>query len=173
MRDKFPWTDGQVAILKRMWSNNTVSSEIGDALGCSRMAVIGKARRLGLASRKAASWRRAKKIVRRKEPRTHKPKPETPKPVTKMGGLARRQPAPLPVILPRSVRPPLKGILDLQPGDCRFPEGSPGTADFGFCGRPVESGKVYCSGCCQKAYQRRKPNAVNDLERAEEKRSAA
>jgi len=47
MPDKFPWTDGQVAILKRMWSNDTVTSEIGDALGCSRMAVIGKARRHG------------------------------------------------------------------------------------------------------------------------------
>lgn len=50
----FPfWTDERVEILKREWPNR-IASDIGAMLGCTRMAVIGKANRLGLEKKHAA-----------------------------------------------------------------------------------------------------------------------
>ena len=55
------WTDENVGVLKALWSEGRSAREIGDKLGMTRNAVIGKANRLGLthkaASRSAARGR--------------------------------------------------------------------------------------------------------------------
>ena len=47
MRPTF-WNDERVEILKSRWAENWTASAIAGLIGCSRNAVIGKARRLGL-----------------------------------------------------------------------------------------------------------------------------
>ena len=38
----------------------------------------------------------------------------------------------------------LKQMIDLKPMDCRYPYGDPGKEGFGFCGKPVTTGRPYC-----------------------------
>ena len=45
------WTNQREAILRRMWKGGASASIIGDELGISRNAVIGKVHRLGLEAR--------------------------------------------------------------------------------------------------------------------------
>ena len=52
-----------------------------------------------------------------------------------------------------------KHLLDLEPGDCRFPVGDPQEADFFFCGAKKESGLPYCKGHAMRAYQPPQPRS--------------
>lgn len=57
------WTDARIAELERMWADGTPAAAIADALGVTRCAVIGKARRLDLDARaprgnRRLNWRR-------------------------------------------------------------------------------------------------------------------
>ncbi|WP_342361376.1 GcrA family cell cycle regulator [Terrarubrum flagellatum] len=60
------WSDERIELMKRMWTDGKSASEIASDLGLvSRSAVLGKARRLGLANRRppagtAAAARQAK-----------------------------------------------------------------------------------------------------------------
>jgi len=45
------WSDATIELLRELWEKGRTASEIGDVLGVSRNAVIGKAHRLGLKSR--------------------------------------------------------------------------------------------------------------------------
>ncbi len=49
------WTDAQIADLKRLWTAGQSASQIGNALGVSKNAVIGKAHRLKLPARPSPS----------------------------------------------------------------------------------------------------------------------
>ena len=56
-----PWTEGEDAALYLMWIDPEVSTrQIGEALGRSRNAVIGRANRLGLSPKKSAYGKRRK-----------------------------------------------------------------------------------------------------------------
>ena len=46
-----------------------------------------------------------------------------------------------------------KPLLELEAGDCRWPVGTPGEKDFGFCARPKTAGLPYCEGHVRRAYQ--------------------
>ena len=46
------WTDKKITQLKNLWKKGTIAEEIAEVLGTSKGAVIGKASRLGCASRK-------------------------------------------------------------------------------------------------------------------------
>ena len=46
------WTDKKITQLKELWKKGTIAEEIAEGLGTSKGAVIGKASRLGCASRK-------------------------------------------------------------------------------------------------------------------------
>lgn len=47
----YPWTEDQIATLRRLWDEGLSTAKIGLRLGCSKNAVIGKVRRIGLARR--------------------------------------------------------------------------------------------------------------------------
>lgn len=47
----FEWTDAKIASLRTLWAEGKSSKAIGDLLGCSKNAVVGKADRLGLPER--------------------------------------------------------------------------------------------------------------------------
>jgi hypothetical protein len=45
------WTDDKLATLRRMWEQEYTASEIGEEIGMSRNAVLGKAHRENLSAR--------------------------------------------------------------------------------------------------------------------------
>lgn len=55
------WTTARVQTLTKMWNEKAFASDIATVLGISRNAVIGKANRLGLASRDPIQFRRVVK----------------------------------------------------------------------------------------------------------------
>ena len=46
-----------------------------------------------------------------------------------------------------------KSLLDLEPGDCKWPIGAIGEPGFGFCADRAASGLPYCPKHCARAYR--------------------
>jgi GcrA cell cycle regulator len=122
------WTEERIADLMRMWTAGHSGSYIGNALGVSKSAVIGKAHRLKLPSRPSP-------IRLSTSPRKPKPAPMT-KRVIKV--------IPKPIL--RAARP-----RNGAPA-CLWPIGDPGEADFHFCDAETVPGKPYCPEHCAQAY---------------------
>jgi GcrA cell cycle regulator len=145
------WIDERVEILKSRWAANWTAREIGKLLGCSRNAVIGKARRLGLPEsvhRNRAAEGRAKDVVR---PRV---------PVRRENRTMRTPPTLQPVELPLSKdEPPSRQIAftDLKAGECRWIAGDDGcccghaTTQIVARGRHIAS--PYCGFHSARAYR--------------------
>lgn len=144
------WTRERVEFLKHCWARGESASRIAFLLGgfdhCDdggRNAVIGKVRRLKLASRETATSSRP------------------PKPRRKADGVARNESrrterAPralcLPDQRPRPVEPVSLGIpiTELRPGQCKWPHGD---GPFLFCGHVAEAGAAYCAFHKRIAYR--------------------
>jgi GcrA cell cycle regulator len=173
------WTDERIALLKQYWEEGRSASQIADVLGegLSRNAVIGKAHRLGLASRPSP--------LKTGEARSTEPKPATPRAEARpaprpaprlapepVAAAPVAAPEPAPAQPPAPVAPPqalpvakatprAKGarvtLLDLNDRICKWPIGHPDEADFHFCGKPVNPGFPYCGEHCLVAYQAQMP----------------
>lgn len=142
-RRTYPWTDEQVATLKRLWLTDGLSaSQIAKAMGggLTRSAVIGKVFRLQLPKRskdnaalqgkvngRRAATQRAKSFARR----LAAPPPPRPPAV-----------APTPVPLIPIQHDPVT-ILTMSRSHCRWPLSGQG-ADMLFCGAP-RAGEHWCS----------------------------
>lgn len=98
----------------------------------TRNALIGRAARMGLVSTH-------KQTYAPRKPQTYKPRAH--KPV--LGRPAAPAFEPIEVIELRcaEVVPRLVGLIDLAPGDCRYPYGD---RDYAFCGHPKMGGSSYC-----------------------------
>jgi GcrA cell cycle regulator len=175
------WTDERIALLKQYWEEGRSASQIAELLGegLSRNAVIGKAHRLGLASRPSplkTGEAKAESKAPRAEPKAAAPKPAPARPVPAAPAAAPAQaeapqrPAPAPVAEPVAIEPasvaarsaprPKGGrvpLLDLNDRICKWPIGHPDEPDFHFCGKPVNPGFPYCSEHCLVAYQAQMP----------------
>jgi GcrA cell cycle regulator len=56
---KFDWTPPSVTLLRELWSHHDFSTrKIGNVVGCSKNAAIGKAHRIGLPPRPSPIKRR-------------------------------------------------------------------------------------------------------------------
>ncbi|MFQ5534447.1 MAG: GcrA family cell cycle regulator [Sphingomonadales bacterium] len=119
------WTDERIETLKKLWTDGKTASQIAAELGdgVSRNAVIGKAHRLGLASR----------------PSPLKTDGANPRPTVKKAAVAKTT---------RKVT-----LLDLTERKCKWPIGHPGEADFHFCGEKSTPGQPYCPPHAAEAYQ--------------------
>lgn len=128
------WTDERVAILRALIAKGETARNIGQELGITRNAAIGKALRLGLhigggkkdrtrGHRKDVADKR-NKLTRLFLPRQYQ---------------ERIAPSPT-VAAPDSIN---KTLLELRGSDCRYPvtEDSP----FLFCGHPQDGGSSYCA----------------------------
>jgi GcrA cell cycle regulator len=124
-------------------------AEIADALNArfgtsyTRNATIGRGKRMGLGGgerqqldgkpERHADERAAKRISRRREAEPAAPS-ETPQ---------RAEPARQRCV---GVRPRLLELVDLEPGDCRYPYGGDREGEtIAFCGHPQRKGSSYCS----------------------------
>lgn len=141
------WTPEHDALLTRhaadgLLTYSNISGEINAKFGTrySRNAVLGRAKRLGLliANPRVNGYPPSEPKAKVRKPATPKPaKPASePKP--------RRTPALSPEFSPLrcvEVVPRNIGLLELEPGDCRWPDGN---GPFTFCGHPKMAAASYC-----------------------------
>jgi len=127
------WTDERVAKLQELWDKGLSASQIAKELadGVTRNAVIGKAHRMGLASRPS--------------PVKADPQKKTKKPAEKKAVVKSKAPT------------GKVSLLDLTERMCKWPIGHPGDADFHFCGKPSMPTFPYCAEHCAEAYQVQQP----------------
>jgi len=112
------WTQRRIDELRKLWNSKLSASQIGKRMGVSKGAIIGKARRLGLKSRRVVVVGSVKLV--RGQPTGHKH-------------------APMPILW----QGVLDAVLNLKPDSCRYPIGNPVQAGFRFCSAKTD-GKVYC-----------------------------
>lgn len=154
----FEWTEENTETLRAMWGGGHSGSEIGNRLGITRSAVIGKAHRLGLAGGGEAPARRSARIshqmreLARKNP---KPKRKKTEPtgrraiVESLLKSAVLDPLPTgPDLVPTVFR-----LVDLEAHHCRW---IPGEVSEGYCGRNRVEGISYCEYHARRAYECRK-----------------
>lgn len=122
------WTGERVETLRKMHGQDATFATIGDALGCTRNAAIGKAMRLGLPGRKSVN----------------------PKPRVRSRSRRRKNSAQL-CDIPESQR---CTIMQLTARTCRFPFGDPRKPGFFFCGAATALGSPYCRSHLHVAYER-------------------
>jgi GcrA cell cycle regulator len=178
------WTDERIAQLKQYWEEGRSASQIAELLGegLSRNAVIGKAHRLGLASRPSplkTGEAKAEPRAPKAEPKASAPKPAPPRPAPQpapapapfvvqaetparpaLPPVAQPDAGEAPAVAARSAPRPKGGrvtLLDLNDRICKWPIGHPDEPDFHFCGKPVNPGFPYCSEHCLVAYQAQMP----------------
>lgn len=166
------WTDERVELLTKLHADGLSSSQIGGRLGVTRNSVISKIHRLGLANgRLPLSRKKMTGMVR-----LHRRDLATINGRRKMSGqspyasleaylaTAARKRAEVEeyASVPEVEVPPTerKGVLDLEPGDCRWPIGDPQQAkDFHFCNGKSVPGLPYCDHHCRRAYEPPKPKS--------------
>ena len=149
------WTPDLIKELKRLWNKGLTTVEIGNRIGMSKNAVVGKAHRLGLEGRPSPIKRDKKKetvTVRATKKVTPAPKEEVtqssilpPEPVFEVEPIVEQ-------VLPKKKKHKGVQLVDLKPNSCRWPEGDPKDPDFCFCGQECVPGKIYCEEHCAIAY---------------------
>lgn len=138
MRSRDFWTPEKINKLREMRDAGHSAVIIGEALGVSRNAVLGKVFRLGLPRMKdagAAGDRKPRAKPLRKPVARVKPVARPPvayKPL--------RQPVEPPALVSLNI-----GILDLGPGMCRWIEGSHEHPAI-YCGAGCDEGQSFCPG---------------------------
>lgn len=168
-KDEF-WNDERIGILKSLWETDHTASFIGEKLGVTRNAVIGKVHRLGI-SKKSLRGANTTDIPPEKPKsatRANPPSPpqaiSPPTPVVEIASVSEPEPAPpleteaivseaqveTPVDIPASGR---VTIFDLKTSSCRWPLGDPQSEQFSFCGKKAITGCPYCPEHSRIAYQ--------------------
>jgi GcrA cell cycle regulator len=149
------WTPEHCDALRDCLARGLSYSEIANAINAkfntaySRNATIGRARRMGLAgpNRSADSpkhWPKRPPPPKAKPPRLrqarerHAPEIMRPMPVSE------------PVVAPKlrciEITPRHLRLVDLEPGDCRYPYGGDEDGEaITFCGHPNRHGSSYCA----------------------------
>lgn len=134
------WTAEQVEILRREWANDLSCRDISKLVLKSRNAVIGKARRLGLA-RKFTMPPRPEKPEEAKPKKKHvrKKKVAPPTPIVEHGPLGNKEPI---------------GLMELRAHTCRAPVGYDEEGRVTYCGHFNFPGKPFCPEHCRMFYTR-------------------
>lgn len=120
------WTEARTKTVIRLWTDGNTAAAIAAVLGCSRTTVSSKVNRLGLVMHgllREGSQRQ----------RTEELLPDPSPPAD--GDVAQLQ------------------LVDLTDGTCRWPVGDPLREGFGFCGKEVREGSVYCDHHHSRAYR--------------------
>jgi len=153
------WTPELIKDLKRLWKKGLTTVEIGNRIGMSKNAVVGKAHRLGLEGRPSPIKREKKKAPVIEEKKLSSEQivevsadiDEVESSSFPPDELLKAEPMPE---IHRSKKRKTDGVqlVDLKPTSCRWPEGDPKDDDFCFCGKECVNGKIYCEEHCAVAY---------------------
>ena len=153
------WNEERDAALTELWGQRITTEEIARQVGAvSKNAVIGRAHRIGLPSRKLShkaqsAIARASNQARQTKRKVHVPRPKLPeerKPMTRAAVVESLHKAPAPLPDPATDLPPLVAFADLEDHHCRW---IPGEPLGGCCGRPKVPGLPYCAPHATRAYQ--------------------
>lgn len=177
----FEWTDENTARLRELWNAGLSTKKIGYELGCSKNAVIGRARRIGLDGRASpiknprpndpyakARWmlsvRYSVSTVAKKTGIPEEAiqeistRPKRLPPVIKsqdqiaLPFAAIPRPALKPVIV--APPPPLPAVPVGRVRECCWPIGEPRAKDFRYCDAPSVPGRPYCDEHYKVAYMK-------------------
>lgn len=157
------WILERTEKLIALWKEGRTAAWIARALGpgVSRCAVLGKVYRLGLARGPEARQARPATAPREKRRRDEETasqrmgRPSGPGKARMAGASSAAT-----VATPSS---PTTTILAVGRGQCRWPYGHSGEADFGLCGRSVARG-AFCAAHAEVGYQKR-PCSAESLRR--------
>jgi GcrA cell cycle regulator len=142
------WSEADDERLVALWDRGVPSERIGTAMGRTKSAVLGRARRLNVNPRPNPSVEREPKPAPRV---VVQPAPVAPV-VVQHAAAPCRQPEPLPAPRPQG-RPPQPWRLRLvETGvvrECQFPEGE---KPYRFCEAAAVSGRPYCVRHCRVAF---------------------
>jgi GcrA cell cycle regulator len=136
------WTSEQDDQLRAMHVEKPIPKcrEMAERIGCTKNAVIGRRRRIGLGG--------PKRVAKPRDRSPNRPKAE-PRVLKRRMAMLKAEP------LLRDVpdTPPIsaKSLVDLAPSECRWPFGD---KPYTFCGCPVADGVPYCAGHARIAYGR-------------------
>ncbi len=147
MKNLNPWKSEEIEYLIAHWTVGVRAAAIGKHLGRTRMSIIGKADRMGLA--------RQEPIVR--EPKVRKPRksranPHRVRPLTGIYRNTEWSPPPQ----HETGRVPL---LDIKRGQCRFVAAGTAGADTLMCGEPIFR-PPYCGYHGQLCYKTKNAPAL-------------
>lgn len=142
------WTEDRIADLRKYAALGLSGNQIAGALGngISRAAVIGKMFRPGIpnlnpsGSSTLRGTRNDSNIGRRV--RVSRKKNFGYVPMQKNDAQIELDLSPEIFTVPESQR---KTLMELEPGDCRYPFGDPGTPEFYFCGGDSIVDSPYCA----------------------------
>jgi GcrA cell cycle regulator len=143
------WLDGTALEFCREHGRSMTARQIAETLGngLTRMSVIGKCRRMGIAIQKGTNKPLSVGWGKRAAPA---------KPATAVVAATTPETPPLPAAAP-SFEPPLRlrlSIMALTSRSCRWPIGDPRFDDFSYCGnRTEDAGRSYCAGHARLAYR--------------------
>jgi GcrA cell cycle regulator len=152
------WDEERIALLKRLWAEGITAPAIGQRLGLSRSAVLGKIFRLrqGAAASgkppKAQSAANTLPIARRNRSRTESA-PAAPSAPAKVQG---------------------KTLMELTNTCCRWPYRRPGTHKYFFCGAAgadLDGGLPYCASHMKRAYLVPPPLPLAPARRRQQRRT--
>jgi GcrA cell cycle regulator len=154
------WNDETIARLRSLWGEGHSTAEIGRRIGISKNAVVGKAHRLGLASRPSPIRREPGGLPRVAPPRRviGPTLPPLSAPPVLPAAPERHAPEPRLVPEPRPTPALISATAGVPAGGrvqaCCWPLGEPGTKSFRFCDAGSVPGKPYCLEHAQIAYVR-------------------
>jgi GcrA cell cycle regulator len=134
------WTPEAVARLRGFHSEGFSFSEIASLLSRSRNSCIGKAHRLGMTQAKEVSVENHRKSLSSR--------------ASSSAPIRRRRLILKSDLIDDNAIPveQRKTLMDLEPGDCRWPVGHPGEPDFFFCAAPAMHGHSYCPNHSARAW---------------------
>ena len=154
MPNGIPWTEEASEQLRQLWADGLTCSQIGDRLGVSRSAIIGRARRMNLEYRalgfNRAAFEEKKRAIANG---TYVPRPRQkryPKTTTADRIKQRINREEAAIIRARDLTCEVVEFIpatavtfaQLDRGHCRRPIGDPKKPDFVFCGAKTET--IYC-----------------------------
>lgn len=134
------WTTEKVQTALNLASDGFTCAEIGERIGMSRNAVIGKFHRIG--AKVGFVWR-AKAVAGSKPPHQRKPRRQK---LTRIILADIKLPEPIPSDAPPSLD---LSLFDLNQATCRWPYGD---GPFFFCGHACKPSDSYCSYHMNLAY---------------------
>ncbi len=144
------WSAERVEKLKELWPIMS-ASQIGRSFGVSRMAIIGKVHRLGLALKKSDRLLAPKRGGYPRKPIYVAPPRISAPPVAE-------------TVLPDMPAPEFlnRRIEDLEVAECHYPQGD--RVPYRFCGAPCDGSSSFCAYHKRLSYYRPLPSR-RDLER--------
>ena len=147
------WTARHTKALRQYLARGMSFSEIAAAINArfktaySRNATISRAKRLGLAA--AARPGASPRILPKRKPRAEKSRIHQPR-ERHIPQFVPRIPVFEPIEMPKlrcvEIVPRHLALVDLEPGDCRYPYGGDAEGEaITFCGHPQQQGLSYCA----------------------------